>query len=51
MGVILESEARVIKEGNCEAPATIQNPLKKYTEVFEEPKGLPPTRTHDHAIN
>ncbi|XP_039027637.1 uncharacterized protein LOC120161466 [Hibiscus syriacus] len=31
-------------------PAALKPLLKRYSSVFDEPKGLPPTRTHDHAI-
>ena len=29
----------------------LQKVLDKYSKVFDTPKGLPPTRDHDHAIN
>ena len=29
----------------------LQKVLDKYSKVFDTPKGLPPTRYHDHDIN
>ncbi|KAL4309574.1 hypothetical protein GQ457_01G052960 [Hibiscus cannabinus] len=31
-------------------PASIQPLLEEFKDVFQEPTGLPPKRTHDHAI-
>ncbi|KAL4290632.1 hypothetical protein GQ457_14G012640 [Hibiscus cannabinus] len=33
-----------------EIPEQLQPVLEKYQQVFEEPKGMPPTRNHDHYI-
>ncbi|KAE8728969.1 hypothetical protein F3Y22_tig00004035pilonHSYRG00004 [Hibiscus syriacus] len=33
-----------------EVPLIFQPLLEAYQQVFEEPKGLPPVRNHDHAI-
>ncbi|KAL4313107.1 hypothetical protein GQ457_01G008060 [Hibiscus cannabinus] len=33
-----------------EIPEACQSILEEYKSVFEEPKGLPPQRSHDHAI-
>lgn len=37
-----------------ELETKIRNDLNKllndYSDVFEEPKGMPPVRSHDHAI-
>ncbi|KAL4384039.1 hypothetical protein GQ457_15G021620 [Hibiscus cannabinus] len=33
-----------------EIPEQLQPILEKYQQVFEEPKGMPPTRNHDHSI-
>ncbi|KAL4351578.1 hypothetical protein GQ457_06G012930 [Hibiscus cannabinus] len=33
-----------------EVPETCRAILEKYIRVFDEPKGLPPQRSHDHAI-
>ncbi|XP_039020842.1 uncharacterized protein LOC120152769 [Hibiscus syriacus] len=38
-------------EGNSTSiPTDIQHLLEQYISVFAEPKGLPPQRSHDHAI-
>ncbi|KAL5211653.1 hypothetical protein ABZP36_022500 [Zizania latifolia] len=37
-------------ESGEHTPLEIQDMLQNYTEVFDEPKGLPPTRTCDHYI-
>ncbi|XP_039039693.1 uncharacterized protein LOC120177719 [Hibiscus syriacus] len=37
-------------EGSKPIPAAIQPLLEKYKTIFEEPKGLPPERNHDHGI-
>lgn len=37
---------------NEEKPnSSIESVLNKYTRIFEEPKGLPPIKSHDHKIN
>lgn len=33
-----------------EVPKEVQRLIKKYGNVFEEPKALPPIRSHDHYI-
>ncbi|KAE8656433.1 hypothetical protein F3Y22_tig00117000pilonHSYRG00047 [Hibiscus syriacus] len=37
-------------EGSNPIPAAIRPLLEKYKTIFEEPKGLPPKRNHDHDI-
>lgn len=37
------------KEGDG-IPDGVRGLLHQYQDLFEEPKGLPPTRTHDHLI-
>lgn len=48
---VLESQVEGIKEINQEVPTAIQTLLKQFSEVFEEPKWIPPNRSHDQAIN
>ncbi|KAL4369229.1 hypothetical protein GQ457_05G012890 [Hibiscus cannabinus] len=38
------------KEVDAETPEPLLPILSEYQDVFEEPKHLPPTRLHDHAI-
>lgn len=44
------SEARLSTSGHAQPPSPIAAILKDFEEVFHEPKGLPPSRAHDHAI-
>ncbi|KAE8726097.1 Laccase-6 [Hibiscus syriacus] len=37
-------------DGKSIIPTEIQHVLDQYRSVFDEPKGLPPQRSHDHAI-
>ncbi|KAL4317946.1 hypothetical protein GQ457_18G013810 [Hibiscus cannabinus] len=39
-----------VEEEGTEVPSKLQPLLTEFVEVFEEPQGLPPPRTHDHAI-
>ncbi|XP_042950090.1 uncharacterized protein LOC122282205 [Carya illinoinensis] len=48
---LLEEESPLEQRAKNEVPATIKSLLQQFDEVFSEPKGLPPPRTHDHAIN
>ena len=54
-------ELRRVKEGlilqiwelgsiQNEIPEHIENLLLEFVEVFQEPKGIPPSRSHDHSI-
>lgn len=48
-GIIAQLQA--ITEGeNAQIPTMVQTILKQYTEVFVEPKGMPPPRFNDHRI-
>lgn len=38
------------EEKKEEVAADIQTLLEQYSVLFQEPKGLPPTRAHDHQI-
>ncbi|KAL4318355.1 hypothetical protein GQ457_18G008640 [Hibiscus cannabinus] len=48
----IQGELFFIEAADTEAniPAPILPLLQEYHDVFEEPKHLPPSRTHDHAI-
>ncbi|KAL4272412.1 hypothetical protein GQ457_13G022950 [Hibiscus cannabinus] len=39
-----------LEEEATEVPELLQPLLAEYATVFKEPKGLPPLRSHDHAI-
>ncbi|KAE8685919.1 hypothetical protein F3Y22_tig00111088pilonHSYRG00141 [Hibiscus syriacus] len=41
----------VIQEASKPIPAAIQSLLESYKDIFEEPRGLPPVRNHDHGIS
>nr|XP_027118736.1 uncharacterized protein LOC113735978 [Coffea arabica] len=50
-GVVAQLVA-VEEEGSAaQLPAEIRQILEQYRDVFEEPKGMPPTRGHEHQIN
>ena len=49
-GVIAQLVA-VEEEGNPDQiPTEISQVIEQYRDVFAEPKGMPPTRSHDHQI-
>ena len=49
-GVIVQLCSLDVQTSKLVSP-DLQKVLDKYSKVFDTPKGLPPTRDHDHAIN
>lgn len=45
---LLVEDGRDGKNLNCNSK--VADLLLQFSEVFEEPQGLPPQRSHDHAI-
>lgn len=43
-------EVQVAKTGDLTVTTAISNLLSEFQDVFGEPVGLPPSRTHDHQI-
>ena len=41
---------KVTEKPKPEVPEPIQRLLQQYKDIFNDPKGLPPTRAYDHAI-
>ena len=50
-GVSVQSCSLDVQTFKLAVSQDIQKGLDKYSKVFDTPKGLPPTRDHDHAIN
>ncbi|XP_035548740.1 uncharacterized protein LOC118349222 [Juglans regia] len=50
-GVILQMINQEDKEEEQNMSQNMRAVLEQFSDVFQEPKGLPPIRTHDHAIN
>jgi hypothetical protein len=50
-GVIVQLCSLDVQTSKLAVSQDIQKVLEKYSKVFDTPKGLPPTRDHDHAIN
>ena len=51
-GVIAQLCSVEVHAPNSFIPLDLQNVIDKHSKVFEDiPKGLPPTRDHDHAIH
>ena len=50
-GVIVQLCSLDVQTSKLAVSQDIQKVLDKYSNVFDTPKGLPPTRDHDHAIN
>jgi hypothetical protein len=44
------SEAQLSSSNQAQPPGPIAEILKEFETFFSEPKGLPPSRAHDHAI-
>lgn len=40
----------VLLEGQQHLPDPLKDILREYAAIFQEPKGLPPPRSHDHSI-
>ncbi|XP_027155252.1 uncharacterized protein LOC113755447 [Coffea eugenioides] len=49
-GVVAQLVAVEEEENPGQLPAKIRQVLDQYKDVFEEPKGMPPTRGHEHQI-
>lgn len=49
-GVLLQLYSLSIKGPHININPQLQPILASYKDVFEEPKGLPPPRSHDHKI-
>ncbi|KAF5481387.1 hypothetical protein F2P56_002043, partial [Juglans regia] len=47
---VVEGEEVDSAATKAEVPRDLQELLDQFSEVFQEPKGLPPTRSHDHSI-
>ena len=50
-GVIAQLCSLDVQTSKLAVSPDIQKVLDKYSKVFDTPKGLPPTRDRDHAIN
>ena len=50
-GVIAKLCSLDVQTAKLVASPYLQKVLDKYSKVFDNSKGLPPTRDHDHAIN
>ena len=50
-GVIVQLCSLDVQTSKLAVSQDIQKVLDKYSKVFDTPKGLPPTRDHDHFIN
>ena len=50
-GVISQLCLLDVQTSKLVVSSDIQKVLDKYSNVFDTPKGIPPTRDHDHAIN
>ena len=50
-GVIIQLCSLDVQTSKLVVSTDLQNVLDKYSNVFDTPKGLTPTRDHDHAIN
>ena len=50
-GVIAQLCSLEVQTSKLVVSPYLQKVLDKYSKVFDTPKGLPPTRDHDHAIN
>ncbi|KAF5480102.1 hypothetical protein F2P56_000872 [Juglans regia] len=50
-GIILQFIEQTTKPQANQIPEHIQKLLNDYLDIFSTPKGLPPTRSHDHVIN
>ncbi|XP_027083531.2 uncharacterized protein [Coffea arabica] len=40
----------ILEEGQEEVPTGVKQMLNQYQDIFAEPQGLPPPRSHDHGI-
>ncbi|XP_027170262.1 uncharacterized protein LOC113770100 [Coffea eugenioides] len=49
-GVVAQLAAVMEVDDPGQTPAEISQVLDQYKDVFEEPKGMPPTKSHDHQI-
>lgn len=50
-GVVLQLLCEDELTWEQESSTPLKEVLEQFEDVFQKPKGLPPSRTHDHAIN
>ena len=50
-GVIVRFCSLYVQTSKLAVSQDLQKVLDKYSKVFDTPKGIPPTRDHDHAIS
>lgn len=50
MGCLLAINDSPLSDCPASIPEVIQTVLQEFEDVFSEPRGLPPVRTHNHTI-
>ena len=50
-GLIVQLCSLDVQTSKLAVSPDLQKILDRYSKVFDTPKGLPPTRDHDHSIN